>query len=229
MKFKPLPLSDPVQPSEPAIDQATITRAALELLDQVGFEGLTMRSLAKKLGIKASSLYWHLTSKQDLLGLLAEEICNPMREPDRTLPWLEQLDALAHDFRRVLLIHRDAARILANSGGPTGPKRLRLAELMLRTLLDAGFERQDAAYAGFLMNDYVTMFVAEETQHHGQGADEAAAAQVQTWMEGLPQKDYPSMIALAPYLAAPDADERFDFGVQIIKTGLEARLARSRR
>ena len=111
MKMKRFKAYDPKPPVEPALDQRQIVQAALGLLDEVGFDGLTMRSLAKKLGIKAASLYWHVRDKQDLLSLLAEEICAPMREPDRTLPWFSQLEVLGNEYRRVLLAHRDAARV----------------------------------------------------------------------------------------------------------------------
>lgn len=104
--------------NEPALDQAQIVQAALVLLDEVGFDGLTMRSLADKLGIKAASLYWHVRDKQELMGLLAEEICAPMREPDRTLPWRERLEALGYEYRCVLLAHRDAARVFASGSAP---------------------------------------------------------------------------------------------------------------
>jgi TetR/AcrR family tetracycline transcriptional repressor len=229
MKMRPFTVFDPKPQAEPALDQRQIVQAALGLLDEVGFDGLTMRSLAKKLGIKAASLYWHVRSKQDLLSLLAEEICAPMREPDRTLPWQNQLELLGNEYRRVLLAHRDAARVLASSGGPSGPKRLRLSEIVLRTLLDAGFAHKDAAYAGFLLNDYVVMFVSEETQDANAEADSAAedsSSGVHNWVEALPPNEYPSVVALADYLMEPAGDERFRFGIEILRNGLEARLAR---
>ena len=164
MKIRPFKVSD-TKPHEPALDQSQIVQAALVLLDEVGFDGLTMRNLAKKLGVQAASLYWHVRNKQDLLSLLAEEICAPMREPDRTLPWQNQLEEMAIEYRQVLLAHRDAAQVLASSGGPSGPKRLRLTEIGLRTLLDAGLSQKDAAYAGMMMNDFVIMSVLEETRY----------------------------------------------------------------
>jgi TetR/AcrR family transcriptional regulator, tetracycline repressor protein len=203
----------------------------LRLLDEVGLDGLTMRNLAKKLGVKAASLYWHLRGKQDLLRLLAEEICASMREPDRNLPWRDQLEIMAGEFRRVLLAHRDAARVLAGGGEPSGPNRLRLTEIALRTLLDAGFGYKDAAYAGFLVNNYVTMFVQEETLFSNAEAENAAtdsSSGVRNWIEALPQNDYPSVVALADYLIKPDADEQFRFGVEILRNGLETRLARQK-
>jgi len=229
MKLRASSLTGPKPQPEPALDQQQIVQAALSLLDEAGFDGLTMRGLAQKLGIKAASLYWHVSNKQELLSLLADEICAPMRAPDRKLPWRQQLEELANECRRVLLAHRDAARVLARSGGPGGPHRLRLTEIVLRTLLDAGFGHKDAAYAGFLLNDYVTMFVLEETQNTPDEAvdgAEAAAAGAQHWLAALPATEYPSVVALADYLLQPDADERFQFGIEILRSGLETRLAR---
>jgi TetR/AcrR family tetracycline transcriptional repressor len=229
MRMRRIKASDPKPSAEPALDQRQIVQAALGLLDEVGFDSLTMRSLANKLGIKAASLYWHVRDKQDLLSLLAEEICAPMREPDRTLPWPNQLEGLCNEYRRVLLAHRDAAQVLASSGGPSGPHRLRLSEIVLRTLLDAGFGHKDAAYAGFLLNDYVTIFVLEETQYANiaaESASEGTPPDMQTWVEALPPNEYPSLVALADYFVEPDGDERFRFGIEILRNGLETRLAK---
>jgi TetR/AcrR family tetracycline transcriptional repressor len=229
MKMHSMKVSDSRARSEPALDQGQIVQAALGLLDEVGFDGLTMRNLAKKVGIKAASLYWHVRGKQELLSLLAEEICASMQEPDRSLPWRNQLEVLANEYRQALLAHRDAARILASSGAPLGTKRLRLTEIVLRILLDAGFGHKDAAYAGFLLNDYVVMFVLEETQFANaaaQSASEGSTPDVQNWMEALPPQDYPSLFTLADYLIEYDGDERFQFGIEVLRNGLEARLAK---
>ena len=227
MKIRPFKVSDSKTQVEHPLDQRQIVQAALSLLDEVGFDGLTMRSLAKKLGIQAASLYWHVRNKQELLSLLAEEICAPMREPDRTRSWQEQVEDLGYEYRRVLLAHRDAARVLASSGGPSGPNRLRLTEIGLRTLLDAGFSYKAAAYAGFLLNDFVVMFVLEETQYVAAEVEDASEnSSSQNWIAALPPNDYPSVIALADYLIEADVNERFRFGIEVLRNGLESRLAR---
>lgn len=228
MKIRP-PTTNRRSKVEPRLDRNQIVRAALDLLDTAGFDNLTMRNLAKRLGVKAASLYWHVHNKQDLLSLLADEICASMREPDRTLPWRRQLEELGHEYRRVLLTHRDAARVLAESGAPSGPHRLRLTEIQLRILLEAGFHRKDAAYAGFLLSDYVTMFVWDEMLHvnaEAEGGSENSASHIQSWIKSLSPHDYPSLIALADYLTTLDADERFRFGIEILENGLETRLRR---
>ncbi len=216
--------------SPPALDIPQILQAALALLDEVGFDGLTMRSLADRLGIKAASLYWHIRSKQELLSLMANEIVSPVRAPARSLPWQRQLEALGKEYRQALLVHRDAARVLSASGLPSGPNLLRLSEIVLRILLDAGFRRKDAAHAGSLLNDYVVMFVLEETRSVEAPAEEPASPSAgSNWFAALPPDQYPSLIALADQLIEFDADERFRFGTRILIGGLEARLADSRR
>jgi TetR/AcrR family tetracycline transcriptional repressor len=206
--------------SAPSLDLEQIVQAALALLDEAGFDGLTMRSLADRLGIKAASLYWHVRGKQELLSLMANEIIAPMRAPDRSLPWQAQLEALGRDYRQALLHHHDAARVLAASGAPTGPNMLRLSELVLRALLDAGFDRKDAVYAGSLINDYVVMFVLEETRRAEVPAEPAYG------FAGLSPDEYPSLAGLADELMTFEAEERFRFGAEILTSGLERRLAK---
>jgi TetR/AcrR family tetracycline transcriptional repressor len=213
----------------PVIDREVMVETALRLLDEVGLEGLSMRRLAERLGVKAASLYWHVRNKRELLGLLADEICAGVQEPGPDLPWREKLETLVRENRRVLLLHRDAARILAGTV-PSGPNRLRLAEIMLGTLLGAGFSRLDAVRAAFLLVDYATHFVAEETMLAGVGTANDSGkreelVEVRRRFETLPEDEYPLAVALAGYLTDPDANGRFEFGLEALLSGLERKLA----
>jgi TetR/AcrR family tetracycline transcriptional repressor len=211
------------------IDREGVVEAALGLLDEGGVEGLSMRRLAERLGVKAASLYWHVRNKEELLGLLADEICAGVGEPARDLPWREKLETLARENRRVLLLHRDAARILAGTV-PTGPNRLRLAETMLGTLLGAGFSKRDAVRAAFLLTGYATHFAAEETRLAGVGTandpgKREELLEVRRRFESLPEDGYPITVSLAGHLTDPDADGRFEFGLEALLDGLERKLA----
>src|SRR5437879_13799155 len=72
-----------------------IVGAALDLLDEAGLEGLTMRALAERMGVRAASLYWHIRDKEQLLGLLAEAIVGEVPEPAPDMPWRAPLEAVA--------------------------------------------------------------------------------------------------------------------------------------
>jgi AcrR family transcriptional regulator len=64
--------------------KAEIIKAAAILFKEKGYSAVTMRDLADSLGIKASSLYNHIHSKQEILELLvislAEDFTNGMKE-----------------------------------------------------------------------------------------------------------------------------------------------------
>ena len=201
------------------LDRAQVVRAAIRLLDEVGLDDLTMRSLAEKLGVKAASLYRHVRNKDELLVLLADEISGevPTVEPRGT--WKDQLAEMAHNVRRGLLAHRDAARLLASTP-PFGPKRLRHIESVLRVLRSAGLSGRDAARMAYHLNNSITEFVADE----GRFAQLAASlgittrkmlAEARKQFAALPKDQYPTVVELAPHLAEDDADGLFQFGFQI--------------
>src|SRR5437899_1650174 len=80
-----------------------------------------------------------------------------------------------------------------------------------------------------LLDDFVIMCVLEETQYANaevEGASEDSSSGVHNWIESLPPNEYLSVVALANYLADPDGDERFRFGVELLRNGLETLLAR---
>jgi AcrR family transcriptional regulator len=60
-----------------------IIRVAAELFKEKGYSAVTMRDLAKAMGIKAASLYNHINSKQDILNTiiisLAEDFTDGMQ------------------------------------------------------------------------------------------------------------------------------------------------------
>jgi len=216
------------------LDQGQIVSAALALLDEVGLKDMTMRRLADRLAIKAASLYWYVRDKDELLELLADAISGEVRAPDPTAPWRAWLDALLWEYRRVLRAHRDAARILAGTM-PAGSKRLRLIDLALGALLEAGFEGQDAVHAGRLLVDYVTACVLEEINEDemtgaasGHAADSGApSTDAPLPFAGVTLDAYPSIAALTLYLMVPDQEGRFRFGLKVVLDGLEHQLMRS--
>jgi hypothetical protein len=73
------------------------------------------------------------------------------------------VEAFARDFRRVLLAHRDAARVVA--GFQSGPAALSRYERLVAALLAAGFTAPDAADAAVLLfGQYVPASVADEAE-----------------------------------------------------------------
>jgi TetR/AcrR family tetracycline transcriptional repressor len=214
------------------LTRTQVVQAALDLMDETGLDGVTMRRLGERLGVKSASLYWHVRNKDELLNLVADAICSEIQTPPPTADWREHAEAIAWEYRRVLHAHTDAAELLATTL-PIGPHRLRLAEMGLAALLEAGFDPVVTAMAGLLFSDYVTNFVLEETRAQAIAAAFQTDANpnggnaIREWFSALPTDQYPSLVALAPHLTDLDPDTRFEFGLHTLLAGLPPRVLSS--
>ncbi|MEU3628803.1 TetR family transcriptional regulator [Amycolatopsis coloradensis] len=194
-----------------SLDLAKITDAAVDLLDETGLAELSTRRLAAKLGVSSPTLYWHVKDKAELLDLVAEAICADAFEIDRTQPWRDQLVSGLHQFRALLLSHRDAAALLRERP-PTGPHRLGHIETTARILLEAGFSEEDTAGISRLLTAHVLASVDTlPVRKPDEGFLERLAA-------------YPHVSRLGTAFARQTGEDVFALGVEVILDGLEARL-----
>jgi TetR/AcrR family tetracycline transcriptional repressor len=203
-----------------------IVRTALDLLDEVGLDELTMRTLAERLNVKAASLYRHVHDKDELLALVGDEISGEIPLPRDTGNWRTQLIEAAWNVRRGLLAHRDAARVLANTP-PAGPQRLRHIDALLRILRSAGLKKQDAARAGYHLNNFVTEFAADEARFAAFTRQPGISRrkmlnEARRQFKSLPPHEYPTLVDLADHLTEDDQDGLFQFGIDMCLRGIEA-------
>jgi TetR/AcrR family transcriptional regulator, tetracycline repressor protein len=61
---------------EKKISREAIIAEALALLQEAGLDGISLRRLASRLGMRAPSLYWHFKDKNALIDGLMEDIFN---------------------------------------------------------------------------------------------------------------------------------------------------------
>nr|WP_242516619.1 TetR/AcrR family transcriptional regulator [Corynebacterium mendelii] len=121
----------------------TITDTAVDILDTYGLADMTMRRLAKQLGVAPGALYWHFPSKQALILAVAQAVLAPVLDcagigadqpgpppaGDGCGPTASAgVEQLAHVLRRELLSHRDGAElVLAGMADPALRDSLRRA------------------------------------------------------------------------------------------------------
>ncbi|MGB9465746.1 MAG: TetR/AcrR family transcriptional regulator C-terminal domain-containing protein [Candidatus Acidiferrum sp.] len=204
-------------------------RRALDILNEDGIDGLTMRRLAERMKIKAASLYNHVSGKDELLTLAADAICGELIEINHSSNWRAQLATVAIQFRRLLISHRDGARLLAATA-PIGPNRLQIIECVLSALVRAGFSSAEATDASWVHNSYVVGFVLDEML--GRPSDKASFNRLlekeRCWLKSLPKERYPTLVSLANELVDATPDRRFEFGLSALLDGFELRLAKKR-
>jgi AcrR family transcriptional regulator len=93
-----------------------IARAALDILDAATDEtALTARSLAKKLGVRAPSLYAHVAGMEEILDLVHESI-NATIDVEPLIGSSDEADfrEVCHRYRNAYRAHRVASTIIAS-------------------------------------------------------------------------------------------------------------------
>jgi TetR/AcrR family transcriptional regulator, tetracycline repressor protein len=158
----------PAAPSENRDQRrAEIVGAALRLLEEDGLDRLSLRGVARELGMHAPGLYWYIDSRQELIDLLAKAILDQAVEglaaPEPGTRWEEWLTDFAMKLRRALLAHRDGARVVAGAFLFRTNSLTAFLELSLETLEAEGFSR-DLAMLGAITVMRYTLGIALDDQ-----------------------------------------------------------------
>ena len=122
------------------LSKERVLHAAIELADAEGIDALSMRRLAKELGVEAMSLYNHVANKDEILAGILDLVASEFELPSDTGDWKTAMRRHAISSRDALLRHRWATSLWMSAQGG-GTARLRNSDWMLRTLREAGFSR----------------------------------------------------------------------------------------
>jgi len=124
-----------------------IVKAAVDLLDSQGVDGLSMRNLGKRLGMAATSVYWHIDSKESVLSLAADRVWGEIVLPEyHAKEWLDAAHDLAWNTYSVAVQHPWLVSAMTDHF-VYGPNRARHQNHCYAILEHAGFtdEHLDAA------------------------------------------------------------------------------------
>jgi AcrR family transcriptional regulator len=95
------------------LDADAIVTAAVDLLDECGLDGFTIRALGLRLGVSAPTIYWHVGSKDALLQAVVERVVADSVAPPRSrMGWEKRLRRLFDLMRRSLLAHPGVLELL---------------------------------------------------------------------------------------------------------------------
>lgn len=132
----------------PSTSREEIVECAIRLLDRHGPETLTLRGVARELGVAMGALYRYFKNLADLEDEVAAKIMSQMRQLDASAKedLREQLVLLGMDM---FAMHRRYPYLLKIEGPATARVAARHTRSFLSTLMDAGvaFEAAIALYS----------------------------------------------------------------------------------
>lgn len=101
------------------LEKSQILNEAFSLLNEVGVDKFNLRSLANRLSVSATALYWHFKNKDELIGAMAKSIYDNTYEAiDHCDDWRLSLTVLGKTLRMEMGKCRDSVRMMT-SAAPT--------------------------------------------------------------------------------------------------------------
>ncbi|MFN3340905.1 MAG: TetR family transcriptional regulator [Dietzia sp.] len=175
-----------------ALNKSAVVDTALALLHEAGLPGMSMRTLATRLHVQPSALYWHFPSKQALLTAVAERVLADVAPVEAGDTAADELRGVVRALRAAVAGVPDGAEIVALglAAGAMNP----VAEAVARTCDRHG----GGARAGGLttaLTAYVLGVTIEEQTHH-------------------------NLAAVDPSMPRVDYDSRFEEGLGAMLAGI---------
>ncbi|WP_131743328.1 TetR/AcrR family transcriptional regulator C-terminal domain-containing protein [Actinomadura roseirufa] len=220
----------------PQLSRGEIVAAAVALLDAEGLDGLSMRRLGAAIGAGATSLYFYVAHKDELLELALDEVMGEIALPDPApAGWRAAAGDFARGFRTMILRH---PWVVAQLGvqPALGPRAMRLSDRSVELFNTAGFDGATLAWASSLLMSHAIGAATTETAMRRMLADSGQDAnelgdRFEPYLERIGAQ-YPNLAGWWRENRELDfesyQDEAFEFGLERLLDGLESWLARRR-
>jgi AcrR family transcriptional regulator len=211
---------DPSAAPRTPLSKQRVLGAAIVLADAGGIEALSMRRLAKELGVEAMSLYNHVANKDEILGGIMDVVVGEIDLPSDAADWKTAVRRSAISARDVFLRHRWASGLwMSRQSG--GPARLRHGDWLLRTLREAGFSTDLIYHAFHILESYVQGYTLQQLNFPYKG--EELAGMAESFLRQLPADEYPDLVEHIRQHLEPheEGEGGFEFGLDLILDGLE--------
>jgi TetR/AcrR family tetracycline transcriptional repressor len=215
-----------VTPAE-RLSKAAVAERALRLGDEEGLEAITIRRLAKELGVTPMALYWHFKNKDELLLGVVDHVMSGVRA-DRSAgdPWQKQLRAIVETVVAVMREHPCLPDLLHAADKTQAESFTRATNDTLALLADAGFGVEEGYWiATYLLHGAIGLVGGQPDCPANVPADQVDEwrRQKRVTLECLPADRFPMMVEFAKtYQRPPDTERYFGFGIDLLLSGVEA-------
>ncbi|HEX2281966.1 MAG TPA: TetR/AcrR family transcriptional regulator [Thermomicrobiales bacterium] len=209
-----------------ALYRERLLRNAVAIADAEGTSALTIRSLAKVLGVKPMAIYHHVANKAAILDGIVDMVFSEIDLPPTDTNWRAAMRQRATATRHALTRHPWAIPLMESRTNP-GPNTLRHHDAVIGILRRAGFSIEMTAHAYSLLDSYIYGFALQESvavPFDKETPPEAA----ERILAQSPANTFPHLAELAiEHVLQPGYDygDEFQYGLDLIIDGLSRALA----
>jgi AcrR family transcriptional regulator len=150
---------------KPAHTRADIARAALEIADSQGFDAVSMRRVAERLGAGTMTLYHYVRNKNELIALMTDAVMAEVVVPEGELAddWRTALTQIANRSHDAFKAHHWVFQRMGEDGVP-GPHGMRHFEQSLQAVTGLALDRDQTFEVIGQVDDYVFGYSLREVQ-----------------------------------------------------------------
>ena len=201
------------------LSQDRVVSAAVALADRDGIDAVSMRRLAKELGVEAMSLYNHVANKDAILDAMVDAVAAEIALPPDDVEWKDAMRLNALSARDVFVGHPWASSLwLARQSG--GRAQLRRADWMLRTLRRGGLSSNVIYHAFHILEAYILGVTVQHLSlpyEDGELRDRAG-----DFLRRLPADEFPDFAEhVHAHLEPHEGESGFELGLDLILDGLD--------
>lgn len=209
------------------LSREKIAATAIRLADAHGLDGLSLRKIAKELGVGPMRLYDYVINRSELLDLMVDVVYARIAEVSQHSEWRATVLAVAHATRAAALDHEWFSDLLG--GRPhLGPHALAVGEATAAALSQAPGVRgiDDLQRAVGALNAVIIGAVRREVTERrtarSAGTDEAAwQASLGPYLTRMLETGkYPTVARLVIDGAHLDAEETFNHNLATVLDGI---------
>lgn len=214
-------IPEPTPKGKTPLTRRRVLEGAVELADEQGMDGFTIRRLATALGVKPMTIYHHVASKDAIIDGIVDQVFAEIDLPTGS-DWKTAMGARARSARAVLARHPWATPLMEARANP-GPASLTHHDAVLGCLRRAGFSIAMTAHAYALIDAYVYGFALQEFNLPATGGEDMAQL-AEAITEQFPSEKYPHLLEITTqHVLQPGYDfgNEFEFGLSLILDGLE--------
>ncbi|MFG1628642.1 TetR/AcrR family transcriptional regulator [Kribbella sp. NPDC049227] len=221
-------------PPRETLSREQIVKTAMAILDSEGVTGLSMRKLAARLDAGATSLYWHVPTKDDLVDLLIDEVWGEIDVPEPELAgWRSGAMLFGHSLRSAVLRHPWLPEVMYTRPS-LGPNAMSLGSRGLVLFEAGGFADRDIDLAMSSVMSYVLGTVSAEVATREMVRKSGRSEE--TWVSEMMEQaqavasEYPEMQKSVRRRTSLGLDssltENFVFGLDALLDGLATRVTK---
>jgi AcrR family transcriptional regulator len=206
-------------------------QTAVAIADAEGLDAVSMRRIARDMGMGTMSLYWYVENKDDLIDLMFDHpMGGQLLDEADFADWRTGLGTLARRSRSVFAQHPWLIDVMSGHRA-TGPNMIRHVDQSLRITDGLGLDLPQRITMLNVIDDYVIGRIRRQAAEEQRAA--AGYGTTEEWLEAnrafidklIADEGLERISPLLDHMPEIDDDELFERGLDVVLNGLAATFA----